>query len=113
MERTDVFQWKHTISVPRESFLNIVVTNKELDENDLRVCIFLLTELDGWSIERARRSNSAQDPFNFKAIDIKKIAKTLKMDKKDVKTSIKMLVSLNILEKGGSRATETGYRFTF
>ena len=112
-ERTDVFQWKHTISIPRESFMKKVVTNESVYANDLRVLIFLLTELDGWNATRGYKKSESQDPLNYKAVNIKRIAKTLNMDKKDVKSSLKNLVYEGILEKGDSRSVEDGYRFTF
>ena len=112
-ERTDVFQWKHTISIPRESFIKRVVTNDDLGYNDLRVCMFLLTELDGWNISHPLKKSASPDPQNYKAINLKQIAKTLDMDKKEVKASIRNLLDEEILEKGSSRSIEDGYRFTF
>ena len=41
------------------------------------------------------------------------MAKTLDMDKKDVKKSIKRLCKEIIIEDGSNDSVEQGYRFTF
>lgn len=113
MERTDVFQWKHTISVPREQFIKNVVERSDLDIISMRVCLLLLTELDGWNLDRRLKRPNTDDPFNFKSIDAKQIADTLKIKKKEVKEAVKYLESLGIIEKGESRSSSKGWRFTF
>jgi RIO-like serine/threonine protein kinase len=72
-----------------------------------------MTELDGWSMSRKETRAAAVDPFNYKSIDIKKIAETLHMKKKDVKESLKVLIREEIIEPGDSLASNNGYRFRF
>lgn len=113
MERKEVFQYMHTITIPREKFIKNVIENPGLDLDDLRVCMLLMTELDGWSMSRKETRASAVDPLNYKKVHIDKMAETLKMKKKDVKESIKVLLREEIIEKGESIASVDGYRFTF
>lgn len=113
MERKEVFQYKYTITVPREKFLKHVVENEGLDLDDLRVCLLLLTELDGWDMSRRLTRVDVIDPNNYKIIDIKAIADKLHMKKKDVKESIKVLLREEIIESGSGSSTIEGYRFTF
>lgn len=113
MERKEVFQYMHTTTIPRDAFIKNVLENKSLDYDDLRVCMLLMTELDGWSMSRKEARASAKDPLNYKKVHVDKIAKKLDMKKKDVKESIKVLIREDIIEKGESIASVNGYRFTF
>lgn len=113
MERKEIFQYKYTTTIPRENFIKYIVENEGLDLDDLRVCMLLLTELDGWDINRKEVRMAAVDPLNYRTIDIEKIAKTLHIKKKDVKESLKVLIREGIIEKGESRTSTDAYRFTF
>lgn len=108
--RNDVYQQKLTISIPREGFLNMIIYNEELSKKDLRVALFLITELDGCR-EKIRRT--LDDPLNFKRVDPSRISVQLQMKKSDVKASLEHLVEEGILERGNSHTVENGYRFTF
>lgn len=113
MERREVFQFKQTISIPRDKFIERVVCNNRLTRNDIQVCLLLLTQLDGWDVTRFIERSSVNDPFNFKAIDIKMISNVLNIKKKEVKESIKTLLDEEILEAGDNMTAVAGYRFTF
>lgn len=106
----NTYQQSQTVSIPRDELLDYVVYNEELTKTDLRVVLFLLTELNGWS---PPKTTEGIDPCNFKRIDEKKIAEKLYISKKDVKKSIKNLREMCIIEKGESNAVRNGYRFRF
>lgn len=114
------YQQINTFSVNRQAFLEAIVFNELLTENDLRVACLLLTQLNGFRYEkvahmkdgRERRSWN-NDPKNFKNIDIKKMAKSLHLSKKDVKKSIDRLIEEAVIEKGSSDTIKDGYRFLF
>ncbi len=104
------YQQASTVSIPREELLENVVYNDKLSKTDLRVCLFLLTELNGWSPPKTGEYN---DPNNFKKIDLKQIAEKLDISKKDVKKAIKNLNTMCIIEMGDSNSVRDGYRFMF
>ena len=117
---TATHQQINTFSINRESFLDTVVKNENLSENDLRVLCFLLTQLDGFKYEKvshmkdgSERRSWNNDPKNYKNIDIKKIAKILNISKKEAKHSVKNLLREYIIEKGSSNSITDGYRFLF
>ena len=105
----NVYQQKTTVSIPKDGLLNNVIYNTNLGKKDLRIFIFLLTQLDGYSEPDNR---NYPDPKNFKAVSTKKIANTLDMSKKDVEKCIENLINEGILETGHSNAAH-GLRFTF
>jgi biotin operon repressor len=105
----NVYQQKTTVSIPKEELLNHVVYNFNLGKKDLRLCLFLFTQLDGYSEPDSRNYS---DPKNFTFVNAKKIANTLDMSKKDVEKCIENLINEGIIEEGHSEATK-GYRFTF
>lgn len=105
-----VNQQKHVFSIPRQEFLTQVVYNQNLSKKDLRVCLMLLTQLNGHNYNP---NNSSEDPCNFIKIDTEEISKTLSIKEKDVKESIKTLIQNDILEKGKTPAAKNGYRFLF
>ena len=111
-ERIDLTQHRTVVSVPKVPLLEKVVYNTELNERDLRVVIFLLTSLDGYNSEYGE-SKHRKDPYNYRNIDLHKIADELMISKKDVKKSLKKLVFTGVLERGDSSTVEDGYRFTF
>lgn len=113
MERREIFQFKQTISIPREKFIKNVVCNGGLSHTDLQVCLLLLTQLDGWDMTRREDTSSVVDPYNYKAIDMKGIAKMLHIKKKEVKESIDVLIYEGILEFGENMTKTPGYRFLF
>ena len=43
-----IYQQKETVSIPKSELMEWVIMNDNLNKKDLRVCLFLLTELDGW-----------------------------------------------------------------
>lgn len=113
MERKELFQYQRTISVPREPFITKIIEDKRLSLDELRVCLLLLTELDGWDLDRKFKRPATVDPENFKSVDIESIADTLKIKKKKVKEAIKLLLDEDIIEVSETRAAKVGYRFTF
>lgn len=94
----NTFQYKTTISVNRENFIDKVVRQSELKKNDLRVCMHLLTHLDS---------------ITFKDVSKKNIAYDLEMTKKEVDKSIDKLVMFGIIERGSSGSVDNGYRLLF
>jgi DNA-binding MarR family transcriptional regulator len=104
------YQQATTVSIPRDELLDSVVYNDVLSKTDLRVCLFLLTELNGWSPPKTGEYN---DPCNYKKIDVKQIAEKLDISKKDVKRAINNLDKLCVIEKGDSNSVRDGYRFMF
>lgn len=105
-----IYQQKETVSIPKSELMEWVIMNDNLNKKDLRVCLFLLTELDGW---KEPIKGSHNDPKNYKMIDKNQIADILDMNVKDIKKSIKTLLYYEILEKGDSNSGIDGYRFTF
>lgn len=104
------YQQKETVSIPKKELLEWVVYNSELGKKDLRIILFLLTELDGWQEPKKGNYN---DPKNFRIIEIETIADTLDMSVKNVRKTIENLLDFGILEKGDSNSGTNGYRFTF
>ena len=78
----NTFQYKTTISVNRENFMEKVVRQSELKKNDIRVCMHLLTHLDS---------------ITFKDVSKKNIAYDLEMSKKEVDKSIDRLDMYGII----------------
>ena len=102
-----------TFSVPRDNFMNMSALNSHLDYVDLKVLMFLLTTLNSFNPKNKSLSDYTKDPLNFKSVHAGQIAKTIGLDKKDVKGSIKHLTKLGIIEYGDSYSSKDGYRFTF
>lgn len=92
------FQYKTTISVCRDSFLEKVVLNEDLSKKDLRVVIHLLTHLDS---------------IIPKSISVKQIAKDLNLKKKDVEESIQNLIDHLIIDYTKTGTVEKGYLLLF
>ena len=114
------YQQINTFSVNRQAFLEAVVYNESLTENDLRVICLLLTQLNGFRYEKVahmkdgtERRSWNNDPKNFKNIDIKKMAKSLHLSKKEIKRSLDRLREECIIEIGSSPTVKDGYRFLF
>lgn len=114
------YQQIKTFSVNRQAFLEAVVYNDSLTENDLRIICLLLTQLDGFRYEKIYHNKDGKevrqwnnDPKNFKSIDIKRISKSLKISKKEVKQSLHRLLEECILDQGSNESVKDGYRFTF
>lgn len=108
--RNSVYQQITSFSVPREGFLEHIVSNEKLDKKQLRVILVLLTEIDGWPEEKTYNDN---DPYNFKKVNASQIAITLGLKKSDVKCILEELVDLHIIQEGRSNTVKHGYRFTF
>ena len=110
----EINQNKFTVNIPKEGLMNKVVINQFLGKKELRVCMYLMTILSGWSDNRRNSVYAkADDPKNYTSISISKISEILHLDKDDVEKSIKKLVKEGILEKGEGKSTKKGYRFTF
>lgn len=92
------FQYKSTMSINRERFINVVVTNTNLTKKDLRVVMHLMTHLDSLS---------------FRDISKKHIAETLEMSKSDVTESINNLLMQCVIERGSSDTVKNGYMLLF
>lgn len=105
----NAYQQTYNVSIPKKALLEIA-QNDELKKKDLQVLLVLFTQLNGWT---PTKSGRGEDPLNFKKIDIKSIADTLNLDKKDVKKSISKLVGEFLLEPGDSDTVKNGYRFSF
>ena len=108
-----VKQNAETFSVPRENFQKMVVFNDNLDYFDLKVLVFLLTELGSFNPKNKSIAALGNDPMNFKPVRAGSIAKCLSISKKDAKNAIKHLNKLGIIEEGKSYSSKDGYRFTF
>ena len=106
------YQQVYNVSIPKEELLEAIVYNDNLNKRDLRICLMLLTELEGYPLHKSMNGDG-QDPNNYKKIDAERIAKKLNMDVKDVKKSLKKLLKEEILEKGNTNNMKNGYRFTF
>ena len=111
-----VYQQTYNLSCPKEPFLKYVVNNDVLSKKDLRVCLLLLTKLNGFGIKEnlsLADKRLKEDPLNFSSIDVESIADTLGYKKKEVKSSIETLIEHGILEEGSNNTVSKGYRFTF
>ena len=92
------YQYKHSISINRANFLDMVVRNYDLKKNDLRVCLHLMTHLDSES---------------YKEISKKQIAFDLNTDKADVTKAINNLIKYEIIAKGSSASVNGGLKLLF
>ena len=104
-----VYQQVRNVSIPKKNLKEIAI-DPTLSKKDLRVLLLLFTELDGWNFATNRK---IKDPFNFKSLDVKAIAKTLNLEKKEVKSSITNLINEGYLDIGDNDTVKDGYRFTF
>lgn len=102
------YQQVSNVSIPKVNLLEIA-RNEELSKKDFRVLLCLFTELDGWK----PGVYNTKDPQNYKKIDIKTIAYSLCMNKKDVRHAIEKLLDCDIIEEGYSDTVSNGYRFCF
>ena len=111
-QNRNVYQQTYNVSVPKKELLEYVVYNKELNKKDYKVFLMLLTELNGYSKPKNKTFDD-RDPNIYIKVDSEQIADHLDMDEKDVKKSIKKLLSEGIIEKGNTKNMKNGYRFTF
>ena len=105
----NVYQQVYNASIPRVCLLD-AACNEDFGKKTFRVLLTLLTELDGWKEPLNHRS---KDPENYKRIDIKSIADTLNLSKKEVQKSIDELISSGFIEEGCSDTVKKGYRFRY
>lgn len=105
-----VYQQVNNVSIPKNGLVQYVIQNEELNKKDLRVCLMLLTELNGWVDSNTGRQ---VDPQNFKKIDSEEIAETLGYSNSDVKACLKKLRREGIIERGNNQSVKNGYRFRF
>ena len=105
-----VYQQVNNVSIPKNGLIEFIIQNDELNKKDLRVCLMLLTELNGWVESSTGRQ---VDPQNFKKIDSEEIAETLGYSTSDVKASLKKLRREGIIERGNTQSVKNGYRFRF
>ena len=94
----NTFQYKTTISVNRERFIDVVVRNNELKKKDYRVLLHLMTHLDS---------------MTYKEISKKNIADILEMSKSDVNEALENLMIQGIIERGSSASVNGGYCLLF
>ena len=94
----NTFQYKTTISVNRERFIDVVVRNNELKKKDYRVLLHLMTHLDS---------------MTYKEISKKNIADVLEMSKSDVNEALENLMVQGIIERGSSASVNGGYCLLF
>lgn len=94
----NTFQYKHTVSLNRDAFLDVVVRNENLSKKDLRVCAHLMTHLDS---------------MNFKEISKKQIADDLNLSKSDVSNAIDNLIDEGVILIGSSQSVKQGYKLLF
>lgn len=114
MPAIDITQHGSVVHIPKDQLQNILVHNEDMTKLELRVFIYLLTDLDGFNTERRELTNrSYSDPLNYKAISMKLLAKELNSEKKLVKSAVEGLLLRGIIEKGDSQTIQDGYRFTF
>ena len=94
----NTFQYKESISVNRDRFLERVVRNNELSKKDLRVCLHLLTHLDS---------------VNYKEISKKQLAYDLDLTKSEVGKAINNLIENGVIELGSSASVDKGLKLLF
>lgn len=112
-------QTTYKVSIPKEGIMEKIIENRDfLKKDDLTVIFLLMTKLEGWTPPESQSNKYGggddykRDPRNFQAIDFDWAAQTLNIKKKDLKKSIKNLLSLDILEQGDdARILQDGYRF--
>ena len=102
------YQQTRNVSINKNNLQNIA-SDTNLSETDIRVCLILFTELNGWN----NGDNHKKDPLNYKIIDKESIARTLGIKKKKVKKAIDNLIDEGYIENGESETVSNGYRFTF
>lgn len=102
------YQQIRNVSINKNN-LQDLAANTSLSETDIRVCLVLFTELNGWSNDGSHK----KDPLNFKMVDKDSIARTLGIKKKKVKKAIDNLIAEGYVENGDSETVSNGYRFTF
>lgn len=98
MSRKNTFQYKQTISVNRETFMDKVVLNKYLNKKELRVLLHLLTHLDS---------------LTAKEVSITQMSEDLNISKKDIKEAIEVLVLNELLETLTTGSVKNGLRLLF
>jgi hypothetical protein len=103
-----VYQQVMNVSIPKDGLKEFIIMNDNLSKKDLRVCLMLFTELNGWV-----DTNRKRDPENFKKIDPEEIADALGYSTSVVKDSLKTLRHEGIIEKGNNQSMKNGYRFRF
>lgn len=92
------FQYKQSISVKRDTFMDKVVLNNELSKKDLRVVLHLLTHLDS---------------ITPKEISKKHISDELGMSKKDFSTSLENLEMYGVIDCRSTGSVKNGYILLF
>lgn len=95
---TKTAQNQVTVSINRQSFMDIMVLDQDLSLTDWRVYALLLTHLDA---------------KQYKSVSPKNIAETLGIKKKEAKQSIRNLIYLGKIVEGDSDSVKNGLRFTF
>lgn len=97
-QRRHTFQYKEVISINREYFLDVLVSNENLSRKDLRVILFLTTKLDS---------------KKYTKVSLKNIANFLNLSKKDVEKSIDHLIEEDIIRQGSDDYVDCGYKLLF
>lgn len=107
-----VCQSVYNVSVNRDKLISIAC-NQELGKKDLKVFLMLLSQLTGYKEPENVNSKTAPDPLNFKRVDVRQIAESLDMKRKDVDNAIDNLFAEGYLEEGSNDSVAEGWRFTF
>ena len=114
MANIDTKQYQETVHIPKYRMVEVIFNSPDLSVHDLRLYIYLLSQLDGYNHRARENSRSKQpDPRNFKQVDYGVVADELLISKKKVKESMKRLEKLGVLERGDSMTCKKGWRFTF
>ena len=98
MSKRHTFQYKETISINREKFLDVLVRNENLNKKELRTILHLLTFLDS---------------MTYKEVSKKQIALDLNINKSDVSDAIESLLYEGIICEGSSPHIDRGYKLLF
>lgn len=107
-----VHQSVYNVSVNRDKLVSIAC-NEDLNKKDYKVFLMLLSQLTGYKAPEIQRENSSPDPLNFKRVDVRQIADSLDLKRKEVDTSIDNLFDQGYLEEGSNDVVTDGWRFTF
>lgn len=114
MSNIDTKQYQETVHIPKYRMVEVILNSPDLSTHDLRLYIYLLSQLDGYNHRTRENSRTKQvDPRNFKRVDYDVVSDELLISKKKVKESMKRLEKLGVLERGDSMTCKKGWRFTF
>lgn len=114
MANIDTKQYQETVHIPKYRMIEVIQNTPDLSLAELRVFIYLLSQLDGYNHRVRDNSRTKQiDPRNFKKVHYEVVGDELLISKKKVKDAMKRLEKLGVLERGDSLTCKKGWRFTF